>query len=96
MDHTGVEEKTWGKRPFWGVSFDYDPQWLLDDEQKKLQRQLIQLCRTTLRHNAVSCNEMPCCIHLRALQRACLPNEVEGAIHLIAESRALSVLGLGC
>ena len=52
------EEKLWGKRPFWGVSYDYDPQWLLDEEQKKIQKQLVDLCRTTLRHNAVSCNKM--------------------------------------
>ena len=43
----------WGKRPFWGVSFDYDPQWFLTEEQKEIQKKLIELCRTTLRPNAV-------------------------------------------
>ena len=49
-----LETKFWGKRPFWGLSFDFDPQWYLTDEQKEIQRRLIELCRTTLRRNAVS------------------------------------------
>lgn len=44
----------WGSREFWGVGYEYDPIWVLDDEQKALQRDLIELCRTTLRPNAVS------------------------------------------
>jgi alkylation response protein AidB-like acyl-CoA dehydrogenase len=46
-------EKTWGGEPFWGLGFEWDPQWLLTDRQKKLQADLIELCRTTLRENAV-------------------------------------------
>jgi alkylation response protein AidB-like acyl-CoA dehydrogenase len=46
-------EKTWGGEPFWGLGFEWDPQWLLSDRQKKLQADLIELCRTTLRENAV-------------------------------------------
>ena len=49
-----AETKTWGKRPFWGLSFDCDPQWFLTEEQREIQRKLIELCRTTLRPNAVS------------------------------------------
>lgn len=49
-----LETKFWGQRPFWGLSFDLDPQWYLTDEQKEIQRRLIELCRTTLRRNAVS------------------------------------------
>ncbi len=48
-----TEVKKWGSEEFWGVGFEYDPQWLLTDEQKKLQAQLIDLARTTLRDNAV-------------------------------------------
>lgn len=48
------ETKRWGNRPFWGLSFDYDPQWFLTEEQKEIQKRLIELCRTTLRPNAVS------------------------------------------
>lgn len=48
-----TEVKKWGSEEFWGVGFEYDPQWLLTDDQKKLQAQLIDLARTTLRDNAV-------------------------------------------
>ena len=47
------ETKKWGDEEFWGVGFDYDPQWLLTPAQKELQAELIELCRTTLRENAV-------------------------------------------
>ncbi len=47
------EVKKWGSEEFWGVGFEYDPQWLLTDKQKELQAQLIDLARTTLRDNAV-------------------------------------------
>jgi alkylation response protein AidB-like acyl-CoA dehydrogenase len=46
-------EKMWGAEPFWGLGAEWDPQWLLTDSQKKLQADLIELCRTTLRENAV-------------------------------------------
>ena len=46
-------EKMWGAEPFWGLGAEWDPQWLLTDSQKKLQAELIELCRTTLRENAV-------------------------------------------
>ena len=45
--------KQWGKDDFWGLGFEWDPQWLLTPAQKKLQGKLIELCRTTLRDNAV-------------------------------------------
>lgn len=48
-----TEVKKWGSEEFWGVGFEYDPQWLLTDSQKKLQAALIELARTTLRDNAV-------------------------------------------
>jgi len=45
--------KKWGAEEFWGLGFEFDPQWLLTDEQKALQAKLIELASTTLRDNAV-------------------------------------------
>jgi alkylation response protein AidB-like acyl-CoA dehydrogenase len=45
--------KKWGAEDFWGLGFEFDPQWLLTDEQKALQAKLIDLASTTLRDNAV-------------------------------------------
>lgn len=45
--------KKWGEEEFWGLGYEYDPQWLLTDRQKALQTKLIELSRTTLRENAV-------------------------------------------
>src|SRR5260221_272904 len=45
--------KKWGAEEFWGLGFEFDPQWLLHDEQKALQAKLIDLASTTLRDNAV-------------------------------------------
>jgi alkylation response protein AidB-like acyl-CoA dehydrogenase len=45
--------KKWGEEEFWGLGYEYDPQWLLSDRQKELQTKLIELARTTLRENAV-------------------------------------------
>ena len=47
------DQKMWGKEPFWGLGTEFDPQWLLTDEQKKLQAKIIELCRTEMRTNAV-------------------------------------------
>ncbi|WP_439817175.1 acyl-CoA dehydrogenase family protein [Zavarzinia sp. CC-PAN008] len=47
------ETKTWGGAPFWGLGYNFDPQWLLTDEQRALQEKLIALCESTLRANAV-------------------------------------------
>ena len=52
-DATPSSEKMWGKDKFFGLTFDYDPQWVLDDEQKALQSKLIKLCHDVLRANAV-------------------------------------------
>lgn len=45
--------KQWGSQPFWGLGFEFDPQWFLTSAQRELQQQLIELCRTTLRQNAI-------------------------------------------
>ena len=46
-------EKMWNGEPFWGLGFEFDPQWLLTDAQKTLQAKLIDACAETLRPNAV-------------------------------------------
>lgn len=30
--------KKWGAEEFWGLGDEFDPQWLLTDEQKKFRR----------------------------------------------------------
>jgi alkylation response protein AidB-like acyl-CoA dehydrogenase len=45
--------KMWGGEPFWGLGFEWDPQWVLTERQKALQARLIELCRTELRINAI-------------------------------------------
>ena len=45
--------KKWGADNFWGLGFEFDPQWVLTPAQKELQAKLIELSRTTLRVNAV-------------------------------------------
>jgi alkylation response protein AidB-like acyl-CoA dehydrogenase len=45
--------KQWGKEEFFGLGYEFDPQWVLTDRQKELQRKLIDLAATTLRDNAV-------------------------------------------
>jgi alkylation response protein AidB-like acyl-CoA dehydrogenase len=45
--------KMWGGAPYYGLDYDFDPQWLLTDEQKEIQRKLIDLCHSTLRPNAI-------------------------------------------
>ena len=46
-------EKTGSVEPFWGLGYDFDPQWVLTDSQKHLQARLIEVCAETLRPNAV-------------------------------------------
>lgn len=46
--------KKWGASEYWGVSSDYDPEWLLTEKQKKLRDDLIELCRVKIRPLAVS------------------------------------------
>ncbi len=48
-----TDTKMWGSEEFWGLGYEYDPQWLLTPAQLELQAKLIDLCQTTLRENAV-------------------------------------------
>jgi alkylation response protein AidB-like acyl-CoA dehydrogenase len=46
------EEKMWGSEPFWGLGYDWDPDWLLTERQKELRSTLIELCQQEMRDNA--------------------------------------------
>lgn len=46
--------KTWNLQEYSGLSYDFDPQWLLTPAQQTLQAKLIDLCATTLRPNAIA------------------------------------------
>ncbi|XP_066966515.1 uncharacterized protein [Macrobrachium rosenbergii] len=48
--------KPWGKGEFWGVGSEYDPDWVLTESQKKLQADLMELCRTKIRPHAIHCD----------------------------------------
>jgi len=52
-----AEPKMWGSRPFWGVGAEFDPQWMLTDDQKKIQTDLIELCRKKIRPHAIHCDK---------------------------------------
>jgi alkylation response protein AidB-like acyl-CoA dehydrogenase len=45
--------KKWGSEDFWGLGFEFDPQWLLTPAQQEIQANLIDLCQSTLRENAI-------------------------------------------
>ncbi len=48
-----VDTKMWGKETFWGLGFEYDPQWLFTPEQKRIQSDLIEAACTSMRANAI-------------------------------------------
>lgn len=45
--------KNWGQEKFWGLDYNFDPQWILTPKQQELQAKLIDLCASTLRQNAI-------------------------------------------
>ena len=42
----------WGDEPYFGLGYDWDPDWLLTDRQQALRDTLIELCERELRANA--------------------------------------------
>src|SRR5438067_12462247 len=46
------DEKMWGDEPFWGLGYEWDPDWVYTDRQKELRATLIELCEKELRANA--------------------------------------------
>ncbi|XP_068236172.1 uncharacterized protein [Palaemon carinicauda] len=49
--------KKWGRHEFWGLGSEYDPDWVLTEEQKKIRDELIDLCRRKIRPQAVDCDQ---------------------------------------
>src|SRR5258706_10641700 len=49
---TMSDEKMWGDEPFWGLGYEWDPDWVLTDRQKELRATLIELCQQEMRDNA--------------------------------------------
>ncbi len=47
-----MTDKMWGGEPFWGLGYDWDPDWVYTDKQKELRATLIELCEKELRANA--------------------------------------------
>src|SRR5947199_10485336 len=47
-----MSEKTWGGETFWGLGYEWDPDWLLTDRQRELRDLLIELCEKEMRDNA--------------------------------------------
>jgi len=47
-----MAEKMWGAEPFWGLSYDWDPDWVLTERQLELRETLIGLCEREMRANA--------------------------------------------
>ncbi len=42
----------WGSEPYWGLGYDWDPDWMLTDRHKELRATLIDLCQQEMRDNA--------------------------------------------
>ena len=47
-----MAEKMWGAEPYWGLPYDWDPDWFYTDRQKELRATLIELCEREMRANA--------------------------------------------
>ncbi|XP_071520471.1 uncharacterized protein [Panulirus ornatus] len=48
--------KKWGRGAYWGIGAEYDPNWILTEKQKKLQADLIDLCRVKIKPQAIHCD----------------------------------------
>ncbi|KAK8391994.1 hypothetical protein O3P69_017546 [Scylla paramamosain] len=51
-----LKMKPWGKKEFWGLGEEFDPDWLLTEEQKELRSALMEMCRTKIRPQAIECD----------------------------------------
>jgi alkylation response protein AidB-like acyl-CoA dehydrogenase len=47
-----MSEKLWDGEPFWGLGYEWDPDWVLTDRQQELRETLISLCEKEMRANA--------------------------------------------
>ena len=48
--------KPWGDGLYFGLDREFDPGWLLSEQQRELERTLIALCEDVLRPNAIECD----------------------------------------
>jgi DnaJ-class molecular chaperone len=47
-----MADKAWGDEPFWGLGYDWDPDWVLTERQKELLRELEESSRdNSAKHN---------------------------------------------
>jgi len=44
--------KRWGTEPYWGLGYEWDPDWMLTERQLELRSTLIGLCQEEMRANA--------------------------------------------
>ena len=47
-----MPEKMWSGEPFWGLGYEWDPEWVLTDRQRELRDLLIELSEKEMRANA--------------------------------------------
>ncbi|HET8586815.1 MAG TPA: acyl-CoA dehydrogenase family protein, partial [Candidatus Limnocylindria bacterium] len=47
-----MAEKRWGGELYFGLGYDWDPDWILTDRQRELRDLLIELCQQEMRANA--------------------------------------------
>jgi alkylation response protein AidB-like acyl-CoA dehydrogenase len=47
-----VTEKRWGAEPYFGLGYEWDPEWVLTDRQKQIRDDVIELCEREMRANA--------------------------------------------
>ena len=47
-----MSEKMWGGEAFWGLGYEWDPEWVLTDRQRELRDLLLELCQTEMRDRA--------------------------------------------
>src|SRR3984885_5887916 len=47
-----MSEKMWSGEPFWGLGYEWDPDWVLTDRQRELRDLLIELSEKEMRANA--------------------------------------------
>jgi alkylation response protein AidB-like acyl-CoA dehydrogenase len=46
------QQKMWGAEQYWGLGYDWDPDWVLTDRHQELRATLIDLCQQEMRENA--------------------------------------------
>ncbi len=47
-----MTDKRWGAEPYFGLGYEWDPEWVLTERQRELRDQVIELCEREMRANA--------------------------------------------